>query len=164
MAGARIDVAAVPAPVRLISISRAGALLESETRLAVGYHICLKLNARDATFLLTGLVLRSRTSTEDGYSISYESAVAFDDDFVLLDQDVPDGERGKLDASIASGLLQTRQLSRTTSVSPGSPASKNNGGQDALLAEADLPLSSGAEVRRMIGLQARPDNIANHLR
>lgn len=125
------DIVAGP-EVRLLNISRAGVLLESPQRLSTGSHICLRLHAADAVFLLKGRVLRSRTITEGGCDLRYESAVAFDEDFVLLDQALTEKGEG------AGGAL-------------GYPRREAAG--STIFAEAFLARRSGADLRRLLDLE-----------
>ncbi|MFH1574555.1 MAG: hypothetical protein ABIG68_11260, partial [Acidobacteriota bacterium] len=134
--------------VQLVHISRAGALVTSDSRLATGSHIFLKLNAADATFLLTGLVLRSKTSTQDGSNIRYESAIAFDDDFVLLDEDASGKVRQGSKAMPGAGFPCLGRLQHARSVDPTQSSER----LAALIARVDIPGHSGMEIRRMLGL------------
>lgn len=141
------DIVAGP-EVRLLNISRAGVLLESAGRLATGSHICLRLRAADAVFLLKGRVLRSRTITEGGRDLRYESAVAFDEDFVLLDQALEEKtERA------GSGPARRRRA-RAKQATDGTQAPSRPGGAGAtIFAEALLARRSGADLRRLLDLE-----------
>jgi len=139
--------------VRLINISRAGVLLESDGRLLTGSHICLKLTTTDAVFLLKGRVLRSKTSTLDGQNIRYESAIVFDDDFMLMDEGIPLGSGCALDSVIAKAFPCVRRSLRAA----GRLAPRSRTGMEqetAYFTEAILPRQSGSELRRVLGLAA----------
>lgn len=70
--------------VRLINISRGGALIESNTRLSPGSALCLRLVTADSIYLLKGRVLRSRVAFLTGNALQYESALVFDEEFSML--------------------------------------------------------------------------------
>ena len=73
--------------VRLVDVSRGGALLESDTPLPPGTKICLRLVTTDTTILIDGRVLRSRVSCLQAGLVRYRSAVAFDEDVALFAED-----------------------------------------------------------------------------
>ena len=73
--------------VRLVDVSRGGALLESDTPLPPGTKICLRLVTTDTTLLIDGRVLRSRVSCLQAGLVRYKSAVAFDEEVALLAED-----------------------------------------------------------------------------
>lgn len=134
--------------VRLLNISRAGVLLESAGRLSTGSHICLRLHAADAVFLLKGRVLRSKTITEGGRDLRYESAVAFDEDFVLLDQARDTRARG------AGSRPARRRCARAKRAAAGMPGSlRLEGAGSTIFAEAFLSRRSGADLRRLLDLE-----------
>jgi hypothetical protein len=141
--------------VRLLNISRAGALLESDTRLFTGFHICLRLNTTDATFLLKGRILRSKTSTQDGSNIKYESAVAFEEDFVLLDQDLPRPQRDACSAEpIQPEMLRKQPVAGSPAalISPAVEYDRRN----TIFTETSLTQRSGTDLRRILGLERKP--------
>jgi hypothetical protein len=137
--------------VRLLNISRAGVLLESETRFSTGSHICLKLNAADAVFLLKGRVLRSRTSTQDGHNIIYESAVAFDEDFVLLDQDLS-GEQHSEDFGICVKRSPAGKQPSELRTDLLLPQVAGISEEFTIFTEAFLSHQSGTDLRRILDL------------
>jgi hypothetical protein len=73
--------------VRLVDVSRGGALLESDTPLPPGTRICLRLVTTDTTILIDGRVLRSRVSCLQAGLVRYKSAIAFDEDVALFAED-----------------------------------------------------------------------------
>jgi hypothetical protein len=138
--------------VKLLTISRAGALLESESRLFTGSHICLRLNAGDATFLLKGRVLRSRPSTPEGCAARYESAVAFEDDFVLHEEDLP--RAMKVERKPARGS-RPRPAGEPPGASPALrfvPSAAGFGPPPTILSEASLADQTGTDLRRILGI------------
>ncbi|GEM_PF-6237911 len=141
------DIVAGP-EVRLLNISRAGVLLESARRLSTGSHICLRLHAADAVFLLKGRVLRSRTVTEGGCDLRYESAVAFDEDFVLLDQTLTEKGEGAGGGPAGRRCAPAR---RAAGGAPGYPRLEAAG--STIFAEAFLARRSGADLRRLLDLE-----------
>jgi hypothetical protein len=138
-----------------LNISRAGALLESEDRLSTGSHICLKLYAADAVFLLKGRVLRSRTSTQDGRNIKYESAVAFDEDFVLLDQDLS-GERHSKKIRVFRKRAPAGEQPSAFHTDSLLPQSAGMDQEFTIFTEAFLSRQSGTDVRRILDLSLKP--------
>jgi hypothetical protein len=141
-------------PVRLVNISRAGALLESDSRLFSGAHICLKVNTADAMFWLMGRVLRSNTSTRDGHRVKYESAIAFEDDFVLLDEDLAEDRRSARKPAMPR---RPRHPEESAVTGPAGAVSQRPGAeQDAtILTEAFVLDRSGADMRRTLGLDPK---------
>jgi hypothetical protein len=76
--------------VRLINISRGGALIESDSRLTPGSNLCLRLVTAESVYLLRGRVLRSRVATLTHSVLRYQSALTFDEEFRIL----PAGQKG----------------------------------------------------------------------
>ncbi len=70
--------------VKLINISRAGALIESQEPLSKGSSICLKLVTAKNVYLLKGRILRYNVSSVKGNMLQYQSAIVFDEDFTIL--------------------------------------------------------------------------------
>ncbi len=70
--------------VKLINISRRGALIESQVRLTTGSSICLRLAIAETVYLLKGRVLRYSVSSLVGSSLRYQSAIVFDEDFAIM--------------------------------------------------------------------------------
>jgi hypothetical protein len=70
--------------VRLINISRAGALIESQEPLSKGSSVCLRLVTVKSVYLLKGRILRYNISSMNGNVIQYQSAIVFDEDFTIL--------------------------------------------------------------------------------
>jgi len=68
--------------VKLIDISSAGALVESEERLAPNTKICLKITATEGTFVLQGRVIRS-TISQLHRGPRYSAGIAFNNKFPL---------------------------------------------------------------------------------
>lgn len=131
--------------VKLLKISRAGALIESDSRLYTGSHIWLRLNAGDATFLLKGRVLRSRASTVEGCAAHYESAVAFEDDFVLHHETLLEPRRPR---PSRGSRLQAGEPRDAHS----SPPAGGFGLPPTILSEALLSGQTGNDLRRILGI------------
>jgi hypothetical protein len=70
--------------VKLINISRGGALIESDSRLAPGSNLCLRLVTAENVYLLRGRVSRSRVAALAGSLLRYQSALTFDEEFTIL--------------------------------------------------------------------------------
>jgi hypothetical protein len=70
--------------VKLINVSRGGALIESEARLSPGSAICVRLVTGESIYLLKGRVLRARAVALSGAEIRYHIAVAFDQEFTVV--------------------------------------------------------------------------------
>ncbi len=70
--------------VRLINISRGGALLESNISMKPGSHISIRLETTEAVFTIRGRVLRSRATKMDGRHLVFQSAIQFDEQFMSL--------------------------------------------------------------------------------
>lgn len=70
--------------VRLVNISRGGALIESEARLSPGSNLCLRLVTAESVYLLKGHVLRSKVASLAGGGLRYQSAVSFNEEFSIL--------------------------------------------------------------------------------
>ncbi len=78
--------------VRLINISRGGALLESTERLSPSTRISLRLITTNGVLQLYGQILRSTISHLNG-GLRYRSAVAFEQEFPLQAVGVPASSR-----------------------------------------------------------------------
>ncbi len=81
--------------IRLINISRGGAMFETKNRILPGADICIRLMAMDALLFLRGRILESRASSRSGSDLIYQCRIAFDKEFSLLparreDQPVPE--------------------------------------------------------------------------
>jgi len=85
--------------VRLVNISRGGALIESEARLSPGSNLCLRLVTAESVYLLKGQVLRSKVASLAGAGLRYQSAVSFVEEFSIL----PHKESPQHSESISSG-------------------------------------------------------------
>jgi hypothetical protein len=91
-AAPRFDASAIPAlksisriggpTVKIINISRRGALLESRERLAPGSSIALRLTTEKDVYFIKGRITRSQTYPRIGRA--FQSAVAFREDFNIL--------------------------------------------------------------------------------
>jgi hypothetical protein len=88
----RFDASAIPAlksanlvvgaEVKLINISRSGALIESPERMSPGSDISLRLVTAKTVHVLKGRVVRCSTSTTNDKL--FQSGVAFDEEFTIL--------------------------------------------------------------------------------
>jgi hypothetical protein len=72
--------------VKLINISRSGALIESSERMESGSSISLRLITEVAIFLLKGRIVRSSKSSKQNNI--FQSAIAFDEDFTMLPESI----------------------------------------------------------------------------
>ena len=70
--------------VKLINISRGGALIESREPLAKGSEICLQLVTAGKVYLIRGRILRYYISFIAGNALRYRSAIAFDKDLAIM--------------------------------------------------------------------------------
>ncbi len=88
--------------VRLVNISRGGALLETRARLLIGSKVSVKLTTKDGLFTLRGGVLRSRVTVLEAGMILYESAVVFDEEFTQLAEGTLSAEAFRSEAEISA--------------------------------------------------------------
>jgi hypothetical protein len=72
---------------KLINISRSGALIETEARLAPSSQIGLRLVTAEAVLMLKGRVVYSRTAALGSSTIRFQSAIEFDEELLLVDSD-----------------------------------------------------------------------------
>jgi len=70
--------------VKLINVSRGGALIESEARLSPGSALCVRLVTGESIYLLKGRVLRARAASMSGSELRYHIALAFDEEFSVV--------------------------------------------------------------------------------
>jgi len=126
--------------VRLINISRAGVKLECDWRLSTAANVCLRLVTTDTVFLLKGRVLRSKTAAEDGCSGPFESVIAFDEDFLVLSGDNPEG------------YIQTPGASKL-SFDSGTYGSTGTISNPPILAVTASSACSGSEMREILGFR-----------
>lgn len=68
--------------VKLINISRRGALVESRERISLGSSIALRLTTEKDVFFIKGRIIRSRTFPKIGRV--FQSAIAFKEDLAIL--------------------------------------------------------------------------------
>ena len=90
----RFDASAIPSlksinqvggpEIKLINISRGGALIESQEPLSKGSNICLRLVTAKNVYLLKGRIIRFSASSMNGNVLQYQSAIIFDEDFTIL--------------------------------------------------------------------------------
>ena len=93
----RFDASAIPslksvhlveeAEVKLINISRSGALIEAQERMAPGSNVSLRVVTKETEYILKGKIIRCYVYTI-GEVLTYQSAVEFYEDFTLM----PSGE------------------------------------------------------------------------
>ena len=95
--------------VRLINISRSGALVESEARLSPGSNLCIRLVTEESMYLLKGRVVRARAAAFAGTTIRYQIAVAFDEELPIL----AGAEAEELSSKIAESEKPPPDESRT---------------------------------------------------
>jgi hypothetical protein len=70
---------------RLINISRGGALIETDARLAPKSSICLRVVTAEAILMLKGRIVYSRTAILGSSTIRFHTALQFDEEFLLAD-------------------------------------------------------------------------------
>jgi hypothetical protein len=96
--------------VKLVNISRGGALIESWERFSPGLSIMLKITTAETLYYLKGRVLRYDVSSIDDTVPHYYSAIAFEEDFTFLPERTDwlnTGFNGPLSA-VSAHLLFTR--------------------------------------------------------
>ena len=94
----RFDASAIPSlksvhlvekmGVKLINISRSGALIEAQERMSPGSSVSLQLVTKEKVYLLEGKILRSCVYAIDK-ELTYQCAIAFDEELTIL----PPGEK-----------------------------------------------------------------------
>jgi hypothetical protein len=95
------------ARIKVVNMSRGGALLQTRRRIARGTEINLNLNMAEGTVQLTGLVLRSSISSLKGIP-QYHAAVAFDRPLKIFDEPpgpIADASQAPVFKSSPSGLF-----------------------------------------------------------
>jgi hypothetical protein len=70
--------------VKLINISRHGALIESSERISPGSGISLLIDMTKALYLVKGRVIHWCIYPRNDKETKYQSAIAFDEDFPIL--------------------------------------------------------------------------------
>ena len=155
-ASPRQDPAALPAlksvgftdgrEVRLINISRGGALLESEVVLRPGLSVCIRVVAADAVFVLRGKVQRSCVSALRGPVAHYQSAVEFEQEFSLLG-DVEAGSKDGAKPAISSDPEDPAPPSKPV----GCPTTAEDSRSDISTITVALP-QTGPDLRQIFGL------------
>ena len=68
--------------IKLVNISRGGALVESRERISVGAGIALRLTTDEDVHFIKGRIVRSRTSPRMGRV--FQSAIAFREDLTII--------------------------------------------------------------------------------
>ncbi len=130
--------------VRLINISRGGALVESEAIMRPGVTVCIRLVAAEGVFLLRGRVTRSRISSLRGPVPSYESAIAFTTDLSVLAEE--------LDALLGYPKSGTDAERETAAPHPeGQPVTAEEQSPESPTITASVP-RSGLDLRQIFGL------------
>ena len=70
--------------VKLVNISRGGALIESPERKSLGSRISLRLATEEEVYLLKGRIIRTRRCRGNDKVLKYQYAIMFDKDFSIL--------------------------------------------------------------------------------
>ena len=70
--------------VKLINISRRGALIEGPERMSLRSRISLRLTTAEEVYFLKGRIIRCRSFPIDARAIKYQSAIIFDESFTIL--------------------------------------------------------------------------------
>jgi hypothetical protein len=73
--------------IKLINISRGGALIETKERMSPGNRVSLRIVTAETAYLLKGRIIRSSVYTI-GKALTYQCSMVFDEDFAIL----PPGE------------------------------------------------------------------------
>ncbi len=127
--------------VRLVDVSRGGALLESDTPLPPGTRICLRLVTTDTTLLIDGRVLRSRVSCLQPGLVRYRSAVAFDEDVALFAED--------RQAGAADSAPPAPEAAAPAANTPGGAS---QGGQSDFVTVTAMVQDNGPDLSRIFGV------------
>ena len=69
--------------VKLINISRRGALIECCEYMSMGSRISLQVTTEEAAAVIKGRVIRCSTASKNDKAPQYQSTIAFDEDFTL---------------------------------------------------------------------------------
>ena len=101
---------------KLINISRSGALVETEARLAPSSQIGLRLVTADAVLVLKGRIVYSRTAALGSSTIRFQSAIQFDEEFPLIDAET--GAETQQESVPPPGPAVSQPVSGTTAPSP----------------------------------------------
>ena len=90
----RFDASAIPAfksinqvdgpEVKLINISRRGALIASREPISPGPIISLQIITAESVHIVKGHIVRQNISSENNKEAPYQSVVAFEEDFPIL--------------------------------------------------------------------------------
>ena len=90
----RFDASAIPAfksihqvggpEVKLINISRRGALIESRERILPGPSTSLRIVTAEAVYIIKGRVVHYSIHSRNHKEVHYHSAIVFDEDFTIL--------------------------------------------------------------------------------
>jgi len=136
--------------VKLINVSRRGVLFETDARLAPRSAVALRLVTTDAILLLRGYVVRSMLAVLKGSAIRYQSAIEFDEDFVLADSPIAH-DSGHAARSKTEEFHAEVKDHQEHSVAQPAPAPGQDQFTNVLLVTAEVP-QSGPELREMFGL------------
>jgi len=134
--------------VRLIDVSRGGALLESVTPIPPGTRICLRLVTTDTTVLIDGRVLRSRVSCLQPGLVRYRSAVQFEEEVALFAEDRSE------EAAEAAASPEARQPAEPVpepTESAGSSGAASSGAVDRVTVTA-IVTESGHDLYEIFGV------------
>lgn len=92
----RFDASAIPSlksvhiaegpGIKLINISRRGALIETQKEMSPGSGVSLRIVTAEAVYLIKGWILRCNVHTIDKAS-AYQCAISFEKDFTKLPLD-----------------------------------------------------------------------------
>ncbi len=134
--------------VRLVDVSRGGALLESDTPLPPGTRICLRLVTTDTTLLIDGRVLRSRVSCLQPGLVRYKSAVQFDEEVALFSEERPE----RVAESAASGVSGQPAETMPEPVLLNEPDAAASGGVAEYLTVTAVVAETGPDLRQIFGV------------
>lgn len=136
--------------VKLINVSRRGVLFETDARLAPRSAVALRLVTADAILLLRGYVVRSMLAVLKGSAIRYQSAVEFDEDFVLADSPIAVVSDNAAGSKAEESYAEATELRGQSAAQPLAAATQDQL-TNVLLVTAEVP-HSGPELREMFGL------------
>lgn len=96
----RFDASAIPVfksislvkgpEVKLINISRHGALIESSERISPGSSISLRVVTAESVHTLKGKMVRYKAISMNSKETGYQIVIAFDEDFTVLPEGLDD--------------------------------------------------------------------------
>jgi hypothetical protein len=133
---------------KLINISRGGALIETDARLAPKSLICLRIVTAEAILMLKGKVVYSRTAVLGSSTIRFHSAMQFDEEFLLADSQFAD-ERTASESASTPGAAPPQAAEPSPEAQPVAATAEEP--ERLVMVTASSP-DSGSELTDMFGL------------